>query len=933
MVRSRWQTVSQIFDAAIDLPPHERNNFVHEACGGNSELESEVVRLLSADEKAGSFLELPALSTLPAQNRLAAPALLSAGYIVAGRFQIVRFIGQGGMGQVYEAIDLELKSRIALKAIRPEIASDPLMLSRFRREVQLTRMITHPNVCRTFDIERHAPSSDGETSRTANLTFLTMELLEGETLAQVLSRQGRMNADEALPLVLQMIDALAAAHAVGVIHRDFKPSNVLLVPIAAKTVASGSGSALRLSASRSSGSNLALRAVVTDFGLARIVTSDLPPLETGAVHSTSLTGDQAWMGTLVYMAPEQFERGETSVASDIYSLGLVLFEMITGQRPFADNIAHAEAAKRLKRAAPRASSLVNEVPPAWDAVITRCLSVEAKDRIETVQQVAAVLQEPASVAFLRPVNGAPKEPEPTKRSLRRTVFVGVAILAVVVSLSVAAFRHYWMRAEEAKLSEGSIVLLTDIQNGTSDTRFDSTTELMRRQLLQSPYFSLMDSEKIHKTLGEMLKSDNTTLDPQTAREVAMRNGVRRVVFGVVSRVGNSYVLDLDIEQPDNNPLRFRQHWQNHWTWSMSGSTNAGATGKALPTGFLDAVRDSSDWIRHEIGESSNDIAREDAPPEDITTANWQALSEFTQANQFGSTGQRDNAIRALHNAVAADPNFALAYARLGDVLVSISRYTEGYAAYEKALALGDQRLTRRERDRIRGIYASDTWDYATAEEMFRDYATYYPNDYLGWFYRATPLMMMGRVEEAIESLKKAEAIDPAKMYAPAHIARFDLILGKYDDAARWIQHLRQAGQSDDADLVEGESDFLQGRFQDSQDRFIRLTNSHSPLYVSYGYSLLVRLYAEQGRDKDALAEIDQGLAADRANGDVVHEADKILDRAYIECRLGQYKSCLQSTRISLDLDKSLPGCSVLQPSSAKLRLRPEAMTKPKSRCM
>ena len=153
----------------------------------------------------------------------------------------MRFIGQGGMGQVYEALDLELKGKVALKTIREDISSDPRMLSRFRREVLLTRRITHPNVCRTFDIERHpATAADGTKS---DITFLTMELLQGETLADLLRRQGRLTATEALPLVLQMIEALTAAHSVGIVHRDFKPSNVLLVPI-----------------------NNGLRVVVTDFG-------------------------------------------------------------------------------------------------------------------------------------------------------------------------------------------------------------------------------------------------------------------------------------------------------------------------------------------------------------------------------------------------------------------------------------------------------------------------------------------------------------------------------------------------------------------------------------------------------------------------------------------------------------------------------------------
>ena len=900
MTFSRWETVLQIFEAALDLPADERDSFVRKACAGDSELESEVNRLLDADGKAGSFLEHPVLSTLPARTQLATAPLLRAETLVAGRFQIVRFIGQGGMGQVYEALDLELNSRIALKAIRPEIASDPRMLSRFRREVQLTRMITHPNVCRTFDIERDVRESDKSGRGARNLTFLTMELLEGETLSARLRSVGRLTPAEALPLVLQMIDALAAAHLVGVIHRDFKPSNVLLVPsFSAKTTPP---STVESSNSQSSGSGIssrALRVVVTDFGLARALAAETQttgPM-VAASASTSLTGDQALMGTLVYMAPEQFERGEASIASDIYSLGLVMFEMVTGQRPFADEIPFAEATKRLKQPAPSTTTLDPDLPPAWDAAISCCLALDPKDRFGAVREVADALAAKAP----REAKAAHSVVSSPKLARGRKILFATALVVALVSFFVLVFRHYWMKAEEAKLAEGSTVLLTDIQNGTGDKKFDGTTELLRHQLLQSPYFSIMEPDRIYKTLGEMLKTADAALDPQTAREVAMRNGVRRVVFGAVSRVGDSYVLDLDIEQPDNSPLRFRHHWENHWTWNMPVSS----TTKDLPSGFLDVVRDSSDWIRGEIGESANDIAHEDAPPEDVTTANWQALSEFAQAEKFRAAGQSDSAVKALQDAVSTDPNFALAHARLGDILISLSRFTEGYSSYEKALALAQQRLTRRERDRIRGIYASDAWDYATAEATFRDYTTYYPNDYLGWFYRAYPLMMMGHVEEAIASLRKAEEIDPSKQFAPALIARLDLMSGAYGDASKPILGLRSNGYQDTAGLINGELKFLQDRYEEARGDFEALKFSNDPLFRSYSYSVLARLFAEQGRYVSAVQQIEQGMANDLERGDLGSRADKVLDRAYIRFKQGQYEACWQDTKLALDLDRSL----------------------------
>jgi tetratricopeptide (TPR) repeat protein len=314
----------------------------------------------------------------------------------------------------------------------------------------------------------------------------------------------------------------------------------------------------------------------------------------------------------------------------------------------------------------------------------------------------------------------------------------------------------------------------------------------------------------------MRRPANSVIDPATAREIALRSGAARVIFGAVSRVGDSYNLDVEIEQPDNSPDRMHTQWTRHWTWTPSSP----ADNKTIPTEFLAAVRDSSEWIRSQFGESANDIARMDTPPQDVTTANWEALSEFAQAEKFYADAKPDSAVVALGNAVNADPHFALAYARLGDVLVSLNRYEEGYGAYRSALAEEQQqRLTRRERDGLKGIYASDARDFSTALTAFTDYTIYYPNDYLGWFYRAYPLRMMGRVEEAITSLRKAEAIDPQRMPAPAGIARYGLILNDFPSSSRWVQHLRNYGHDLDADLIEGESAFLLGSYNQAESSF------------------------------------------------------------------------------------------------------------------
>ncbi|HET9282327.1 MAG TPA: protein kinase [Candidatus Angelobacter sp.] len=881
MTPSRWELVTKLFDAALDKPASERMDFVHCECHGDLELELQVKKLLVANERAGSFLEQPWLSTGPVKPRLDDSPLLSPGAVISHRFEIIRMLGQGGMGQVYEAFDLELGERVALKAIRPEISSDLRALSRFRREVQLTRRVTHPNICRTFDIDHHTIT---ESAVQSEITFLTMELLEGETLADFLRRTGKLRTVDALPLVLQMIEALSAAHSAGIVHRDFKPSNILLIS-----------------------SDTTVRAVVTDFGLAR--TLSLHEASSAESFATSFTGSWELLGTLVYMAPEQIERGEATVSSDIYSLGLVLFEMVTGRRPFFDSVPFSEAVKRIKEPAPSPREFVPDLDPRWEAAIRKCLEVQPKNRFESVSEVAelatsnkpgfptsaAILQKPGKQTVTQP-----SDSYRSKRWLRKATLTAGICVAVVVSLFFVLLRLYEKKADP-KVASGATVLLTEIQNSTGDKRFDSTTELLRRQLLQSPYFNLMDSDRLKESLEEMRQPADSSLSPSTARGIALRNGAPRIIFGAVSRVGGRYVLDIEIERPDNDTRRARAQWENHWTWNAMPESSQ----KEIPGDFLDAIRDSGDWIRTQVGESVNDIARINAPPQDITTDNWNALSEFVNAEKFKADGEAENAVVALHNAITSDPHFALAYTRLGDVLVSLGRLDEGYSAYQSALAQEQQqRLTRREKDRLAGIYASDTEDFKTAESVFRDYSVYYPNDYLGWFYQAYPLMMLGHPEEGIARLEKAVAIDPQKMFAPALIARIDLLLGSFGDASKWIRHLQDHGHKDDADLIQGESDFLQGQYDQALNQFAKLQQSSDPHYRSYSFALQVRVYAELGQYHNALDVLEHGIREDVKTGDVAQQASKLLDRAYINLKLENFEACLADIRKAASLEKS-----------------------------
>jgi serine/threonine protein kinase len=398
----RWRRLSGIFNAARERDPADRDEFLRRECAGDEAMRSELIRWLEEDAKGSGFLDRPAWAD--DTESMPAAIALSSGEVVSGRYRIVRFIARGGMGEVYEAEDLELRGRVALKTLLSEIASDPQMVARFKQEIQLSRKIAHPNVCKVFDLARH-PADGSPTQR----ILLSMEYLQGETLGQKLERAGCLSVDEALPIVRQMAAALDAAHAAAVIHRDFKPSNVMLV---------------------SSGE--AVRAVVTDFGLARKTSSDG---ETTATLPGRLTG------TLNYMAPELLSGQPATVASDVYALGMVIYRMLTGTRPFAADDPMAAALRRGREPVPGPRSMVPGLDERWNGAVVRCLDADPSQRFAAAGDVVKAIEGQAVAA-------------PPRRAMvwtRRKL--GVAALAIMLA-GVAGYalwpRYYQPPAEAAR---------------------------------------------------------------------------------------------------------------------------------------------------------------------------------------------------------------------------------------------------------------------------------------------------------------------------------------------------------------------------------------------------------------------------------------------------------------------------------------------------
>ena len=391
MTPERWSQIKDIFAAVMDRSAEERQSALTEACHGDTELQAELRQLLAQNDEMGKFLD--------GDTPPSAASLLNPGYLLAERYEIVALLGSGGMGEVYEAEDRELGGKIALKVIHPQMSFDPATLDRFRREVQLARQVTHPNVCRVFDIGHHHRQG-------REIIFLTMELVRGETLSARLKRAGKIGFEEALPIALQLCQALGAAHQAGILHRDFKCGNVMLM-----------------------GSGAATRTVVTDFGIARWMRST----EDAA---GALTTQGAIFGTPAYMSPEQIQGKELTVATDIYSLGLVLYEMIAGRRPFQDESPWAEALKRLTENPVEPGAFAPGFSRSWNRIILQCLARDPQNRFASTAEVMAAL------------HGKRNPPSMAREHPGAAILAGLLILAVAISVVFRA--HIFARSLPAE---------------------------------------------------------------------------------------------------------------------------------------------------------------------------------------------------------------------------------------------------------------------------------------------------------------------------------------------------------------------------------------------------------------------------------------------------------------------------------------------------
>jgi serine/threonine protein kinase len=439
MSPQRWNRVREVFDSAVERLPAEADEFLRRECGDDAELYSEVRQMLEQHRQAG-FLDRPRSRPAPS---------FQPGDVAAGRYRILRLLGRGGMGQVYEAEDTELRERMALKTLLPEVVADSGMVSRFKREIQLARKIGHPNVCRVFDLARHPV--DGSSPNPA--LFLTMEFLEGETLAERIDREGRIAPVEALGLIAQMADALDAAHRAGIIHRDFKPSNVMLVP--------GERGA-----------------VVTDFGLARTI-------EVSTETTATATGQL--LGTIDYMAPELFAGEPATPAADQYALALVAYKMVAGKLPFQSDSPLAGVVRRAGQKPPSVREAVPELDPVWDQAFARALDPDSARRFATC------------TAFVNALRGRSQSVTLSIPRLSRRRTAALALAAVLLAAAPFTWRA-WQRARSRPSPEAEALY----QQGAADLHagaYFAATKALAQAVTLAPHFTLAHARLAEAWVG------------------------------------------------------------------------------------------------------------------------------------------------------------------------------------------------------------------------------------------------------------------------------------------------------------------------------------------------------------------------------------------------------------------------------------------------
>ena len=633
------------------------------------------------------------------------------------RYRVERLLGRGGMGAVYLAYDQDLGRQVALKLVRPELMVHPEAMERFRQELLLASRISHRNILRIHDL--------GDAG---GMKFISMAYVDGEDLHHLLTREGNLPLDRMLSIARQLCAALDAAHAEGVAHRDLKPQNILL----------GTGD----------------HVFVSDFGLAKSL---------GEVNGMTQSGEM--LGTPRYMAPEQVDAKHVDARTDIYALGLIFYEMLTGDVPFTAETTLQLMYKRAHEIPPAPKTIAPDVPDWLNNIVMKCLERDPANRYQSAKEILddidAQRKPEAPPVAASGVAASSVTAARDAGPIKSHRYAWIAAAAVVV-IGLAVGGWLLLKRPSRALTEKDTVVLADFANTTGDAVFDDTMkQALAVGLGQSPFLNVLSEGKVRTALGQMNHPSGERLSGENAREVCQRTGSKAVISGSIASLGNEYVVGLNAINCVTGDSLAREQVQ--------------AAGKEK---VLDALGSVAAKLRSELGESLPSVQKFDVPLEQAMTSSLEALKAFS----LGRKQSNAAAIPFYERAIELDPNFAAAYARLGVMYRNLGQPAQAKQYVTKAFELREHASERDKLHIASSYYLYGTGELEKAIQTYQLWIQSYPRDWLPYLNLGAAYENIGQYEKAAEATRESLKLYPENVTAYENLAGFYLALNRFPEA-------------------------------------------------------------------------------------------------------------------------------------------------------